>query len=158
MAAARLGGLVSMIGKLGNDVFATQLKKSLEDSGVETDAIGNADGPSGVALITTDPDGENSITVVAGANGLLSPADLEENLELIHSAGILLTQLEIPMETVECLAGIATREGIPLMLDPAPARALPASLLKCVEWLTPNETELWPQLQQPAQELSPGVL
>lgn len=158
VAAARLGGAVSMIGKLGSDAFATQLKKSLEDAGVETDAIGSAAGPSGVALITTDPDGENAITVVAGANGLLLPADLEANLDLIRSAGILLTQLEIPMETVECLAGIAAKEGIPLMLDPAPARLLPATVLKSVEWLTPNETELWPQLEQAAEELSPEVL
>lgn len=158
VAAARLGGTVSMIGKLGSDVFATQLKKSLEDAGVKTDAIGRADGPSGVALITTDPEGENAITVVAGANGLLSPADLEAKLELIRSAGILLTQLEIPMETVECLAGIAAREGIPLMLDPAPARLLSKSILKSVEWLTPNETEVWPQLGQAAKELSPEDL
>ena len=158
VAAARLGGTVRMIGKLGSDVFATQLKKSLEDAGVKTDAIGRADGPSGVALITTDPEGENAITVVAGANGLLSPADLEAKLELIRSAGILLTQLEIPMETVECLAGMAAKEGIPLMLDPAPAQLLPSSILKSVEWLTPNETELWPQLEQPAQDLSADVL
>lgn len=158
VAAARLGASVSMIGKLGADVFAEQLKKSLEDAGVETDAIGRADGPSGVALITTDPDGENAITVVAGANDMLSPADLEANLDLIRSAGILLTQLEIPMETVECLARIAAKENIPLMLDPAPARLLPASVLKSVEWLTPNETELWPQLQQLAKELSSDVL
>ena len=144
VAAARLGGTVSMIGKLGSDVFATQLKKSLEDAGVKTEAIGRADGPSGVALITTDPEGENAITVMAGANGLLSPVDLEANLDLIRSAGILLTQLEIPMETVECLARIAAKENIPLMLDPAPARLLPASVLKSVEWLTPNETEMIP--------------
>jgi ribokinase len=158
VAAARLGGRVSMIGKLGSDDFAKQLKRSLEEAGVETDAIGNAAEPSGVALITTDADGENAITVVAGANGLLSPADLEANLDLIRSAGILLAQLEIPLETVECLAGIAVKAGIPLMLDPAPARPLPACLLRCVEWLTPNETELWPQLEQSARQLSPEVL
>ena len=158
VAAARLGGLVSLIGKLGSDVFGAQLKQSLEDSGVETGAIGSAAGPSGVALITTDANGENAITVVAGANGQLSPADLESRVDLIRSAGILLAQLEIPLETVECLAGIAAREGIPLMLDPAPAQLLPESLLKRVEWLTPNETEVWPQLGQPEHVLSPGLL
>jgi len=92
-------------------------------------------------LITTDAKGENAITVVAGANGYLSPVDLDVHIGTIRSAGILLTQLEIPLETVEYLAAIAIRERIPLELDPAPARPLPASLLKCVDWLTPNETE-----------------
>ena len=79
-------------------------------------------GSSGVALITTDPKGENAITVVAGANAYLSPADLDSNIELIRGAGILLTQLEIPLETVEHLAAIAPRNEFRLVLDPAPAR------------------------------------
>ena len=158
VAAARLGGEVSMVGKLGSDAFAAQLRESLEESGVRTEAVGIAPGPSGVALITTGPAGENAIVVVAGANGQLAPADLEANLDLIRSAGILMTQLETPFETIECLAAIAVRERIPLMLDPAPARPLPASLLKCVEWLTPNETEIWPMLGRSAQELTSKAL
>jgi len=71
-------------------------------------------------LITTDAKGENAITVVAGANGYLSPVDLDVHIGTIRSAGILLTQLEIPLETVEYLAAIAIRERIPLVLDPAP--------------------------------------
>jgi len=141
VAAARLGASVSMLGKLGSDVFAVQLRESLEQSKVNTDGIEVVPGSSGVALITTDAKGANAITVVAGANAHLSPADLDTHIGLIRSAGILLTQLEIPLETVEYLAAIASREGIPLVLDPAPARPLPASLLKCVDWLTPNETE-----------------
>ena len=158
VAAARLGGRVSMIGKLGSDAFAAQLKESLESAGVETSAIGTVPGPSGVALITTDPAGENAITVVAGANAQLMPADLEANLDLIRSASILLTQLETPLETVERLAAIALKEGIPLILDPAPARALPASLLKCVEWITPNETEVWPLLERSPKEMPEDAL
>jgi ribokinase len=141
VAAARLGGSVSMLGKLGSDVFGEQLRESLEASKVNTDGIEIVPGSSGVALITTDIKGANAITVVAGANALLSPADLDTHIALIRGAGIILTQLEIPLETVEYLADIATRERIPLVLDPAPARALPQSLLKCVDWLTPNETE-----------------
>jgi ribokinase len=130
-----------MLGKLGTDVFGVQLRESLEQSKVNTDGIEVVPGPSGVALITTDTKGANAITVVAGANAYLSPADLDIHIALIRGAGILLTQLEIPLETVEYLVALAIRERIPLVLDPAPARQLPASLLKGVEWLTPNETE-----------------
>jgi ribokinase len=141
VAAARLGASVSMLGKLGTDAFGAQLRESLEESKVNTDGIEVVPGSSGVALITTDAKGENAITVVAGANAHLSPVDLDTHIDTIRSAGILLTQLEIPLETVQYLGEIAIREGIPLVLDPAPARALSASLLKCVDWLTPNETE-----------------
>ncbi len=155
VAAARLGGAVSMIGKLGEDAFGVQLRESLEESGVDTDAVDVVPGSSsGVALITTDPQGENAITVVAGANAQLSPADLDANINLIRSAGILLTQLETPLETVEYLAAIAAQERIPLMLDPAPARFLSPSLLKSVDWLTPNETETCILFGRGPQELS----
>ncbi len=153
VAAARLGGSVSLIGKVGQDDFGTQLRDSLDESGVETDAIGIVPGASGVALITTDAAGDNAITIVAGANAQLAREDLDANLALIRSAGILLTQLEIPLETVEYLGSIAVRENIPLVLDPTPARRLPSSLLKCVDWLTPNETETCSLLGWPAQEL-----
>ena len=141
VAVARLGAQVSMIGKLGNDAFGVQLRESLANANVNTDAVDIVSGSSGVALITTDTEGQNAITVVAGANARLSPSDLDAQIGLIRSAGILLTQLEIPIETVEYLARIAAEGEIPLMLDPAPARPLPSSLLKRVNWLTPNETE-----------------
>ncbi len=158
VAAARLGGRVSMLGRLGTDVFGAQLRESLEESDVDTDGIEAVPGSSGVALITTDTKGENAITVVAGANAHLSPADLDSHIGFIRSAGILLTQLEIPLETVEYLATIAIRERIPLVLDPAPARPLPASLLKCVDWLTPNETEACFLLGRAPEELSEDEL
>ena len=141
VAAARLGGLVSMLGKVGTDIFGGQLRESLEESKVDCNAVGIARGSSGVALISTDVSGQNAIIVVPGANASLSPADIDQNMGLIRSAGILLTQLEIPLETVEYLAEIAAHDRIPLVLDPAPGRSLPASLLKRVDWLTPNETE-----------------
>jgi ribokinase len=154
VAAARLGGSVSLIGNIGEDAFGTQLRDRLQEFGVETDAIGIVPGSSGVALITTDAAGDNAITIVPGANARLSREDLDANLDLIRSAGILLTQLEIPLDTVEYLASLAVRKKIPLVLDPAPARGLPSSLLKCVDWLTPNETETCSLLGWPAQELS----
>ena len=154
VAAARLEGSVSMVGKIGADAFGDQLRESLEESNVNTRAVEVVPGSSGVALITTDAKGENAITVVAGANAQLSPADLDTHIDLIRNAGILLTQLEIPIETVEYLAAIAFRERIPLVLDPAPARPLPESLLKCVTWLTPNETETSILLRRSPGELS----
>jgi ribokinase len=158
VAAARLGGSVSLIGKVGTDVFGAQLRESLEKSKVNTDGIEVVPGSSGVALITTDAKGENAITVVAGANGYLSPVDLDVHIGTIRSAGILLTQLEIPLETVEYLAAIAIRERIPLVLDPAPARPLPTPLLKSIDWLTPNETEACFLLGWAPGELSDDAL
>jgi ribokinase len=79
--------------------------------------------------------------ITPGANALLTPADLDANIEILRGAGIVLTQLEIPTETVQHLATICTREGVPLILDPAPAKQLPAELLDKVDWFTPNETE-----------------
>jgi ribokinase len=94
-----------------------------------------------VALIATDSAGQNSIIVVPGANGEVTPADIDTNVNLIRNAAIVLTQLEIPLPTVEYLAAITQREDVPLMLDPAPARPLPDSLFQKVTWITPNETE-----------------
>jgi len=141
VAAARLDGLVRMIGKIGADAFGEELMHSLQEANVDTSAVEVVPGSSGVALITTDERGQNAITVVPGANAHLTPADLDSNIDIIRSAGILLTQLEIPLETVEYLSTIAAQQRIPLILDPAPARFLPPSLLKRVDWLTPNETE-----------------
>src|SRR3979409_2678886 len=94
VAAARLDCPVSMLGKLGSDIFGAQLRESLEESKVNTDGIDVVPGSSGVALITTDEKGENAILVVAGANGHLAPVDLDAHIGTIRSAGILLTQLE----------------------------------------------------------------
>ena len=94
-----------------------------------------------VALITVDENGQNSITVIPGADARLLPRDLEKALPQLRAAGMILTQLEIPMETVEYLCNVAGRFHVPLMLDPAPARALPREMLRHVTYLTPNETE-----------------
>lgn len=153
VAAGKLGAPVSMIGRIGNDAFGTQLRASLESANVDTKAVEVAQTSSGIALITTAEDGQNAIVVVPGANGELSPRELEKHLPLIREAGIILTQLEIPLETIEYLAMIVRRENIPLVLDPAPARALPASLLASVDWLTPNETETLTLLQRNATDL-----
>jgi ribokinase len=142
VAAGRLGYPVSMVGKVGDDEFGGRLREGLRAAGVEVAAVGTAKNTaSGVALISVDARGQNSITVVPGANGKLLPADLEKALPRLRSAGIILAQLEVPMETVEHLAAIAERFQIPLMLDPAPARPLSRRLLSRVAYLTPNESE-----------------
>ena len=141
VAAAKLKYPVSMIGKVGDDSFGPQLKKALREGGVDVRAIKPERGSSGVALIATGKQGENSIIVVPGANGRVLPRDLERNKNLIRNAGILLTQLEIPLDTVAYLGQLARKFNVPLMLDPAPARSLPATLMHNITWLTPNETE-----------------
>lgn len=141
VAAAKLGYPVSMVGTVGDDAFGVQLRQGLSEAGVDASHVTTVEGSSGIALITTGPRGENSIVVVPGANGKLTPQLLETAADRLRGAGFLLAQLEIPLETVEFLAQFAERHGIPLMLDPAPARALPEDLLRRVTWLTPNETE-----------------
>jgi ribokinase len=141
VAVARLGYPVSMIGNVGNDAFGTQLRNGLAEAGVDTEYVETVEASSGTALIITGSNGENSIVVVPGANAHLTPKSLERTAPLLKQAGFILVQLEIPLETVEYLAEFAERYDIPFMLDPAPARELPASLLRRVSWLTPNETE-----------------
>ncbi|HNH59721.1 MAG TPA: PfkB family carbohydrate kinase, partial [Cyclobacteriaceae bacterium] len=110
--------------------------------GINTDYIfSDPKNPSGVALITVDSHGENCIVVASGANGSLSPADIESAKSEIESGDFILMQLEIPIETVEYAAELASKKGIPVILNPAPARTLPEKLLKCLYVITPNEHE-----------------
>ena len=141
VAVARLGYPVCMIGRLGDDTFGDQLRSHLEAAGVNIDGVATSPGSSGVAVIEVSESGENSIVITHGANALLTPQDIEANINIIRSAGAVLTQLEITLGTVEYLAQVCVRENIPLILDPAPAKKLPAALLRAVTWFTPNETE-----------------
>jgi ribokinase len=141
VAVARLGYPSVMVGNVGDDAFGDQLKAGLRQANVSIEAVDTVAGASGVAVIVTSSYGQNSIVVVPGANGKLGPEQLARHARLLQNAGILLAQLEIPLESVEFLADFAGRHNIPFMLDPAPALALPAALLKKVTWLTPNETE-----------------
>jgi ribokinase len=141
VAVAKLGYPVRMIGKVGDDLFGTQLRSRLEESGVDTAGVGLSSGSSGIALIVVSDRGENIIVVIPGANANVTPEFLEEKRDIIHSAGLVLTQLEIPLESVEYLASMCARKDIPLILDPAPARALSRTLLESLAWFTPNETE-----------------
>jgi ribokinase len=141
VAVAKLNYPCHLIGKLGKDSLGSDLREQLVKSGVDTAAVETTDGPSGVALITTESSGENSIVVVPGANAKVSPADIDANRELILSASMALVQLETPLDTVAHLAAVAFAAGVPLMLDPAPAQPLRDELLQHAAWVTPNSTE-----------------
>jgi ribokinase len=141
VAVARLGYPVQMIGCLGNDAFGEQLRSELDKVGVDTASIATTEGSSGVALIVVSSAGENTITVASGANAKLTTQDLDANIDRIRQAGMVLAQLETPLETIEYLAYLCAREKIPFILDPAPARDLPSTIFKNIAWFTPNQTE-----------------
>jgi ribokinase len=142
VTVARLGGEVIFISKVGNDVFGKQSAQLFDEEGINTFYILSDDElPSGVALITVDQSGENSIVVAAGANASLHPADLEDALEEIARAEILLMQLEIPIETVHFVAKYAASRGVRVILNPAPVNHLSPELLHQINVITPNKTE-----------------
>jgi ribokinase len=141
VAAGKLGGRVRMVGRVGDDVFGRQLKDNLAKAGVDTAAVvATAGAPSGVALIFVEAGGQNQIVVASGANARLAPEDVAPALEQA-SGGFLLLQLESPMDTIERAASLGRRQGMTVVLDPAPARPISASLLASVDVLTPNESE-----------------
>ena len=141
VAASRVGATVQIIGQLGSDDIGKQLREGLNKAGVDTSSVGTVPGTSGVALITVAANGDNSIVVTPGANTQLTPTFLDQHAEKIRKAGIVLAQLEIPLETVVHLADLCAKAEVPLMLDPAPAQELPANLFSQITWFTPNETE-----------------
>lgn len=141
VAARLLGGEVTFVCKLGRDMFGEGASKHYESCGLDTSKILWSDKPSGVALITVDSKAENSIVVASGANADMTVSDVDSVADIIKSSGILLLQLEIPMDTVVHAAEIAYNAGVQVVLNPAPAAVLPAELLKCVSILIPNETE-----------------
>jgi ribokinase len=141
VAVARLGYPVRLIGRLGNDTFGAELRTHLEKAGVDITGVSTSDGVSGVAVIVVSGHGDNSIVLAPGANSKVTPEDIDANISILRSAGMVLAQLEIPLETVEYLARVCARENVPLILDPAPARDLPPGIFKDITWFTPNQTE-----------------
>ena len=142
VAAAKLGAEVIFVAKLGKDVFASESLENFKSVNINTQHIEQLDGvPSGTAVIAIDDNGQNMIIVVPGANGKLTPADVDKVQSDIASAAVVVAQLEVPIETVEQAAKTANQNNIPFILDPAPARPLSDELLNRVDILTPNETE-----------------
>jgi len=142
VAASRLGGNVTFIAKRGNDLFGNQAVGIFMRENLDTQYIVKDNSlPSGVALITVDSSGENSIVVAPGANNNLKPEDIPDKIFNSNNFRILLLQLEIPLATVEYCAREAGRAGIRVILNPAPAQPLPDSLLRNLWLATPNEIE-----------------
>lgn len=141
VAAARLGGNVILVAKLGNDIFGTQTIAGLQKENINTRYVFvDATAPSGTALIMVNEDGENCIVVAPGANARLFPADIELVNEL-PAAEIILMQLEIPLATIEAVAACVKGNHQKLIINPAPAQPLPDNLLDGLFLITPNETE-----------------
>jgi len=142
VSAARAGGKVTFIAGVGRDVFGEQAIAGFVRDGINVNYVSrDVAAPSGVALIYVAKDGENSIAVAGGANTRLSPAHVRRARGAIMKADTLLMQLETPLATVLEAAKIAAQAGVRVILNPAPARLLPAGLLRLVSILTPNESE-----------------
>lgn len=145
VACARLGGETSFVGKLGCDALGDNTVTLLKQEGMDVSHLTQTpDAPSGTAFIMVDAHGENSIIVNAGANGELSPADIDAAEEVIGRSDVVLMQLETPVPTLIHAARIAKKHDAKVVLNPAPAPAtpLPSDLLQNVDVLIPNETEV----------------
>lgn len=142
VAAARLGGRVSLIAHLGNDLFGRQAVEQFQSEKINTDFISyDPDLPSGVALINVDAHGENCIAVAPGANGNLRPALLSAFFSSVSPPAWVLVQLEIPIPTVEFIITQCISRNIPVIVNPAPANLLHDDVWQHVQVITPNETE-----------------
>ena len=154
-AAAKLGGEVAMLGRVGTDDHGKQMRANLEAVGCEVGGLQAIAGHSGVAVICVAQSGQNSIVVVPGANERYLPDDLRSDAHSLAGAQLVLLQLETPMETVIAAARAAKSHGARVILDPAPApQRLSLELLRNVDILTPNETEAARLVGAPEKTLS----
>jgi len=142
VAAARLGAEVSMVANLGMDMFGDTAINRLQAEGIDCRFVSRDEHQaSGVALISVDEKGENQIVVAPGANSTLHSRHVEVAFKQIKASSLVLMQLEIPMHTVTRVVELCREKGCRLILDPAPAQELPASVIASAYLLTPNETE-----------------
>jgi ribokinase len=142
VASARLGADTAFLGRIGDDPFGRRLRRGLAEAGVRTDALRAVAGcPSGIAFIFVDAAGQNSIVVTAGANGRLTPADIDAARGLVAEADAVLLQLEIPPETVARTIRLAREVGTPTIVDAGPPRSpVDEAVFEC-DLLSPNEAE-----------------
>ena len=138
VAAARLGANVSMLGRVGSDVFGQSLLENLAQNHVDVSRVQRDAAATGTATIIVDAHGQNSIVLSPGANGKVTPDDVTD----LPDANTLLLQFEIPSETVLSTARQAREKGMRVIVNPAPARKMDKALLKSIDVLVPNETEL----------------
>jgi len=142
VGAARAGGAVTFIARVGQDMFGDKAVAGFVADGINVDYVArDRTSPSGVALIFVGANGENSIAVASGANANLAPADLRKAKSAFAHADVVVLQLETPLKTVEAAAELAAKAGARVILNPAPAQPLPNELLKRLYLLTPNESE-----------------
>ncbi len=143
VAAARLGGRVTMIGCVGNDAFGREMQATLAREGIDTThVLIHPEAATGVALIQVDAQGQNSIAVASGANFCLTGVDVEKALQSIDEFDALVMPLETPLETIYAAAKIAAQRSAKVLLNPAPAQVLEKNLLELVDVLLPNEHEI----------------
>jgi len=142
VAASRLGARVRMIGAVGRDTTGEAMRHNLESQGIDITGIKSVDVPSGIAMINVAASGDNTIVVYPGANASVHPDWVRQNEESIRASSCLVMQLEVPIEAVLEAARIARDAGVPILLNPAPARELPDELLAACSIITPNQTEL----------------
>lgn len=142
VAAGKLEAEVYMIGRVGRDDFGQALLNNLGHVGVNTECITrDADTPSGIALITVEASGQNNIVLAPGANMRVTVEDLEAAEECIARSSMLLAPLETPVPAVQRAMELAKKHGVTTVLNPAPAQPLPEAVLRCADYLVPNETE-----------------
>jgi ribokinase len=142
VAAARMGAAVAMIGQVGDDVFGARMREGLGVETIEVSGVQIAHGrPSGVAFITVDALGQNSIVTAPGANADLLPAAITALDQRVRAARVVLLQFEIPLETVVKSAQLARDAGAAVVLDPAPVIPVPDDLFRLLDVVTPNEGE-----------------
>ena len=142
VAASRLGGSVTFVACVGNDIFGRQALQQFQRERIKTDFIvTNPNHPSGVALINVDARGENCIAVAPGANAHLSTAMVQRAFQSIDGPAILLLQLEIPLDTVEYAVEYGFKKNVKVILNPAPANRLSDAVFRNIFVITPNESE-----------------
>lgn len=142
VAAARADGEVTMIGRVGDDAFAGRLLENLLRANIGTgNVIETEHSASGIAVVVVEESGENAIVVVPGANGRVTPEDVDAAVDTIRNSDILLLQLEIPLDAVRVAIAIATEASVRVILDPAPMpSSLPEQILN-VDIICPNQSE-----------------
>jgi ribokinase len=150
VAAARQGSRVSMIGRVGDDPYGDELIENLKRNQIDAALVRRDEAPTGTAIVVVDEKGQNSILVSPGANGRVVPEDVE--IASLIDLKMVVFQLEIPLETVMRGSQLARQHSAKVLLNPAPARALPDELLANVDYLLPNETELSLLSGQPVKD------
>jgi ribokinase len=142
VAIAKLGGDVTMFGCVGDDSYGEKLIAGLKENNINTKYIKKSKKNTGIAAIVVDDNADNTIIVVPGANFELTKKDIDKNIELIKNTDMVLLQLEIPLDVVEYILKKSKEYNKITVLNPAPAEKLSMDIIKNVDYLVPNETEL----------------